>query len=230
MLITDCQLVQITPCEIIMNLQKVSFIFLLSSIQLFACDEVSNPSMSDESLGPKLIFDVHAVTYSSSGNLVGLSFPLPNDAIFTSNKTWQLIDPLDKIQELEGWRHNVSLLDGAPLLPMISAPLNQEIEIDELMVRHNNESLLDDAIFLICLSLHCEGELVAIDIGRPSEEFGLFSELNTLAEMSDRPTANYLSKVSAPLPLSLSQQDLEDGTSNELYSILNQYAEGQTSL
>ena len=213
-----------------MKLQRVYCIILLSVLSTIACDETSVPLDEDLSAGPRLIFDFNRLEYSASGTLGEFSFPLPNDAMFKSSDNWVLIDKLANFKELEAWREDVSLLGGASLLPLISAPLNQEIKLDELILRHSNSSLADDALYLLCLSPLCEGELVPLDMGRAAENYGVFLELNTIAENNTSSTADHLTKLSAPIPEALIDESSTFGSFSDLSRVLAQFPNAQRSL
>jgi hypothetical protein len=197
----------------------------LIGIMTWACgDEISSTEF-ENILGLQLIFDLDR-EYNKPNGIGELSFPLPNDSIFSSMETWRLKKSLGEMGLLSDWQEQLSLLGGAPLYPILSAPLSQEIDLDDLLLRQNNDSMLDDAIYLVCLSSACEGEFIPLDFGLVSKDYGLFNELNALAENSPHPSPKLLSPLSTPLsPMFAQDDELAD-----LKMILQQSAEPVNSL
>ena len=106
-----------------------------------------------------------------------LSFPIPNDALFTQGtEGWRLRSELRDSALLRTWETDVSLLGGAPLSPLISVPLTQAIDLAQLLRRQRSKSLLDDAIYLVCITGDCTGEMIPLDFGDEPVSYGLFSE------------------------------------------------------
>ncbi len=191
----------------------------------FGCDDQLAPNEIDSSMGPRLIFEVSDPS-SGDGIINELSFPLPNDALFNiKDQEWRLLPELSSSSLLSSWADDVSLLEGAPLHPLISVPLTQELDLDELLLRQDSESLKDDAIFLLCLSGSCMGDLIPLDFGRETLNYGLFAELNTLAESDGRPSPSRLSKLSSPISPLLRTSPLESDSIGIMQSkLLNQYS------
>ena len=202
--------------------KNVSLLLIATLIGLtsIACDDSTTQPDESNLSEFQLIFDLDAKSKNEFNDSGELSFPLPNDAVFSSTKTWALKDTLNHSSVLSSWREQVSLLGGAPLYPIISAPLSHSVDIGDLLLRQNNDSFLDDAIYLLCLSEQCEGELVPLDFGLLPDSFGLFNELNALAENSPYPSPELLGPLSAPL----SPQFEQNPKLTDLKSLLEQYS------
>ena len=215
-------------------------IALLISLLTFACDDESSSLELSDSSSFKLIFDLDSLPGEDTEILGEISFPLPNDAIFSSKSTWSLQNRFYQSPILSSWSKQVSLLGGAPLYPVLSAPLSQPIDREDLLIRHSNDSMLDDAIYLLCLSENCQGDLVPLDFGLQSENFGIFNELNALAENSPYPSPELLSPLSAPLSPLFNQDEklldlkvLLEQSTEEVKSVIwetKQQEEGQVLL
>ncbi len=206
------------------NLGLLCAVALVGFITL-ACDDETSSTESESTSELQLIFDLDR-EYNEPNGIGELSFPLPNDSIFSSKETWALTKPLGEVRLLSDWQEQLSLLGGAPLYPILSAPLSQKIELDDLLLRQTNDSMLDDAIYLMCLSAACKGELIPLDFGLVSQDYGLFNELNALAESSPYPSPKLLSPLSTPLsPMFAQEEKLAD-----LKVILEQVAEPVNSL
>lgn len=181
-------------------LMWVEYLVFISCLFFASCDDQPSADL-EQTDGPQVIFEISPLDDSEQSELSELSFPLPNDAIFsTKAPSWRLKSSLSQSSQLNRWAKDVALLGGAPLTPLISIPLTQAIDLDTLISRQRNKSLLDDAIYLVCLSEHCKGDLIPLDFGTSPINYGLFSELNTLAETEGMPTPQHLTKLSLPLP------------------------------
>ena len=168
-----------------------------------ACDDDSTPMIVDNSLGPKVIFDLSSVSDEDDHKTNSLPFPLPNDAIFSTE--WELKEDLIHVPKWKTLLEQASLLGGSSLRPQITIPFSQPIDIDDFVLRHSNKSVRDDAIFLVCISGKCNGDIVGLEMGVSKESYGVFSELDTLAEYANLPTKERLLPFSSPLPLRLQQ-------------------------
>ena len=168
------------------------------------CDDATSSQEMQGVDRPQVIAELHFNEPSALQGLSELSFPLPNDELFSKRDAqWVLRPSLNESVQLRNWANDVSLLGGAPLTPLISVPLTDTPELESLLARQRSRSLLDDAIYLICVSQNCLGEVIPLDFGDTPVSYGLFSELNALAESEGAPTPQHLTELSLPLPPAL---------------------------
>ena len=189
------------------------YIALLTSLGLCAgCDESTRtkerPAAGE---GPEIHFSLFNHPRGAEGELGALPFPFPNDAIFQDDLgisasqtgvrgTFTLREGLLFGDELSSHAGSLAVLGGFPLNPLISLPLSAPIDIDELLTRHQTETSLDDAIYLVCLSPSCVGEVSPLEFAVKPLNLGIFAELNAVAIAQGAPTTEYLSTLSAPVP------------------------------
>ena len=183
------------------------------------CDDEEPPPTEIEGSGPRLLTSLvegqdRGIQYRGE-----LSFPLPNDAIFKglsarfasgsergSRGSFEVREDLMWGGHLGAWGEHLALLGGFPLTPLISVPISAPVDLGDFLLRHQNRDPLDDAIYLLCVSPSCAGEVAPLAAPMRPLAFGLFAELDAVAQAQEQPTPQLISRLSAPLPPRLTDE------------------------
>lgn len=195
-------------------LRVIGFVFCF-----FGCDDEIKPSPT-QGEGPIVFFDLDPDLASLP--LRGeLPFPFPNDLVFEEGdpSTGKLLVEIGGAGALSSLLEAHSAWGGAPSLPLISIPLSHPIDLDDFTARHENNTQLDDALFLICVSNPCAGEITPIEVGVRPLNGGVFAELNAIALGEGSETPPRLMRLNTPLPPSLTASDERAGPLAELSSL-----------